>query len=131
MPEQSPRDSARSPVSKIATFSSKLAATSVKLPIYIYRYGLASIAGGRCRHMPSCSEYALDAINRNGAWRGLWLTVSRILRCRPGGTSGFDPAPDIRNEHHPIWACWRYGRWRASDLPDLEPLDGNDSSHVR
>ena len=94
----------------------KLAAAGLKLPIYFYRYTLSWLAGNRCRHLPSCSEYAINAINLNGAWRGLWLTVSRIIRCRPGGTHGFDPAPDIREEHHPFWAPWRYGRWRARDL---------------
>ena len=94
----------------------KLAGVCLKLPIYAYRYTLSTLIGQRCRHLPTCSEYALDAIDRNGAWRGFWLTVSRLLRCNPWGTSGFDPAPDIRDEHHPVWAAWRYGRWRARDL---------------
>lgn len=94
----------------------KAAAMIAKLPIHIYRSTLAMVLGGRCRHMPSCSEYALDAIDRNGVWRGFWLALSRILRCRPGGTSGFDPAPDIRDEYHPLWVAWRYGRWRNADL---------------
>jgi putative membrane protein insertion efficiency factor len=94
------------------------AATALKLPIYAYRYSLSMLIGRQCRHLPTCSEYAIDAIDRNGAWRGFWLTLSRFLRGRPGGTSGFDPAPDIRSEHHPF-APWRYGRWRASDIaPD-------------
>ncbi len=102
---------------------SRIAAAALRLPIHAYRYVLAPVMGGRCRHMPSCSEYALDAIALNGAWRGFWLAVSRFTRCRPGGTSGLDRAPDIRGEHHPIWAAWRYGRWRARDLgKDWMPL---------
>jgi len=104
----------------------KLAATAAKLPIHLYRYLLSPFMGRQCRHAPTCSEYALDAIDRNGVWRGFWLTLSRIIRCRPGGTSGFDPAPDIRDEWHPIWAQWRYGRWRARDLVNYEPLDGHE-----
>ncbi|MBX9925887.1 MAG: membrane protein insertion efficiency factor YidD [Hyphomicrobiaceae bacterium] len=83
----------------------------LKAPVQLYRWTLKPLIGQQCRHMPSCSEYALDAIELNGAWRGLWLMISRILRCRPGGTSGWDPAPDIRDRHH--WLMpWRYGRWR-------------------
>jgi putative membrane protein insertion efficiency factor len=106
----------------IVTYA-KLTATAAKLPIHLYRYLLAPLLGGRCRHAPSCSEYALAAIDRNGVWRGFWLTLSRILRCRPGGTSGFDPAPDLRAQHHPPWAAWRYGQWRAADLDRHEPLE--------
>ncbi len=86
----------------------------MKLPVHIYRHTLAFLFGGRCRHMPSCSQYALDAIELNGAWRGFWLTLSRMTRCHPWGTSGFDPAPDLRGERHPLWAAWRYGRWRSA-----------------
>lgn len=96
--------------------SGKIAAACLKLPIYAYRYTLSPLIGQRCRHLPTCSEYGLAAIDRNGAWRGFWLTLSRLLRCNPWGTSGFDPAPDIRSERHPLWAAWRYGRWRARDL---------------
>jgi len=89
---------------------SSIAAFVLKLPIHIYRWTLKAFVGWHCRHLPTCSEYALEAIDRNGPWRGLWLTVSRLSRCRPGGTSGYDPVPDIRAARHPF-APWRYGRW--------------------
>lgn len=95
---------------------SKAAATALKLPIHAYRYSLSMLIGRRCRHLPTCSEYALDAIDLNGPWRGFWLALARIARCHPWGSSGFDPAPDIRGERHPPWAPWRYGRWRACDI---------------
>ncbi|MEQ1647196.1 MAG: membrane protein insertion efficiency factor YidD [Hyphomicrobiaceae bacterium] len=79
-------------------------------PVHAYRWTLKPLIGAECRHLPTCSEYALEAIERNGAWRGMWLAASRIARCRPGGSAGHDPAPDIRNQHHPL-APWRYGRW--------------------
>jgi hypothetical protein len=88
-----------------------VAARLLKAPIVLYRNTLSGLIGRQCRHLPTCSEYALDAIDRNGAWRGFWLGLARTARCHPWGSSGFDPAPDIRNEHHP-WAPWRYGRWR-------------------
>ena len=47
-----------------------------------------------CRFTPTCSGYALEAIERHGAVRGLALTVRRLGRCRPGGPSGYDPVPE-------------------------------------
>ena len=49
-----------------------------------------------CRFFPSCSAYALEAVELHGSWRGGWLTVRRLLRCRPLGPSGFDPVPEHR-----------------------------------
>ena len=46
-----------------------------------------------CRFFPSCSEYGHEAITVHGARRGLWLTIKRLVRCRPFGPSGFDPVP--------------------------------------
>jgi len=46
-----------------------------------------------CRFEPSCSRYAYEAFDRHGALRGLWLTVRRLSRCRPGGGEGWDPVP--------------------------------------
>lgn len=80
-------------------------------PIHLYRYTLSSLAGRQCRYLPTCSEYAAEAIDRNGAWRGLWLALARLARCHPWGGSGYDPVPDIRCERHML-APWRYGRWR-------------------
>jgi putative membrane protein insertion efficiency factor len=48
----------------------------------------------RCRFDPSCSTYALEALERHGAARGSWLTIRRILRCHPWGGFGWDPVPD-------------------------------------
>lgn len=84
----------------------------VKAPIHAYRWTLKPLMGLECRHLPTCSEYALDAIDRNGPWRGLWLTLARLARCHPWGSAGYDPAPDLGGEHHPF-APWRYGRWRG------------------
>ena len=62
--------------------------------IGIYRAFVSPVIGPRCRHIPSCSEYALDAIKKRGIISGALLTSKRILRCRPGGTSGYDPVPE-------------------------------------
>ena len=47
-----------------------------------------------CRFTPSCSAYAIEALEQYGTWRGGWLTFRRLLRCRPFGPSGFDPVPE-------------------------------------
>lgn len=90
---------------------SLLAKRVLQAPVHAYRWTLKPLIGAECRHLPTCSEYSLTSIELNGAWRGFWLMLSRVIRCRPGGTSGFDPAPDIRKIRHPF-APWLYGRWK-------------------
>jgi putative membrane protein insertion efficiency factor len=87
-----------------------------KAPVIAYRWTLKPWLGWECRHLPTCSEYALEAIEINGAWRGSWLALSRVCRCHPWGTHGYDPPPDIRRETHPF-TPWRYGRWRLAAAP--------------
>jgi len=62
--------------------------------ITLYRFTLSSILGRRCRYLPTCSEYAAEAIRKHGAWRGSWLAFGRIVRCNPWGGEGFDPVPE-------------------------------------
>ncbi len=80
-------------------------------PIAVYRLTVSPLLGVNCRHLPSCSDYAREAIETNGAWKGGWLGLARLCRCHPWGSHGYDPVPDLRREHHPF-APWRYGRWR-------------------
>ena len=58
-----------------------------------YELALSPFAGGACRFTPSCSEYAIEAIQEHGALRGLGLALRRVGRCHPLGSSGFDPVP--------------------------------------
>ena len=51
------------------------------------------IAMGLCRHEPTCSRYTYESIDRYGVVKGVWLGVRRLARCRPGGSSGYDPVP--------------------------------------
>jgi uncharacterized protein len=61
--------------------------------IGFYRRWISPLLGPRCRFIPSCSAYGLEAIQRHGPWRGGWLTVTRLLRCHPFTPCGCDPVP--------------------------------------
>jgi putative membrane protein insertion efficiency factor len=58
-----------------------------------YQLLLSPFAGGACRFAPSCSEYALEAIETHGLARGLWLAIRRVARCHPFARPGIDPVP--------------------------------------
>lgn len=62
--------------------------------VKLYKIFISPILPPSCRHTPSCSDYCVDAIEKHGVLRGLVLSINRLLRCRPGGTSGYDPVPE-------------------------------------
>ncbi len=62
----------------------------ITAPIYFYRYAISPYTPASCRHIPSCSEYAIESVKVHGI-RGIWLGTKRILKCHPWGTSGLDP----------------------------------------
>jgi putative membrane protein insertion efficiency factor len=86
-----------------------------------YRYTLSSLMGFRCRHLPTCSEYAEEAIGRFGLWAGGWMTLARVLRCHPFGTAGLDFVPAQLKENCRWYMPWRYGRWRGTNAGAAEP----------
>lgn len=59
----------------------------------LYQLLISPWLGAHCRFEPSCSQYAMDAISRNGLWRGTALAARRLSRCHPFHEGGFDPAP--------------------------------------
>lgn len=63
------------------------------LPIRIYQWTISPFLGSNCRHAPTCSAYAAEAIEEWGPIKGMWLGLKRILKCHPWGTQGFDPVP--------------------------------------
>jgi len=65
----------------------------LKFLIRAYQVALSPLLGQNCRFYPSCSHYALEAVEEHGALRGAWLTVKRISRCHPWHEGGFDPVP--------------------------------------
>jgi uncharacterized protein len=60
--------------------------------VLLYRASLGQFLGGNCRYQPTCSQYAIDAINKYGVLRGGWRAAKRIVRCHPWGGDGYDPA---------------------------------------
>ncbi|HHL42539.1 MAG TPA: membrane protein insertion efficiency factor YidD [Hellea balneolensis] len=83
----------------------------------LYKWTLSPVfyaLGIRCRHVPSCSEYGMEAFRTHGVWVGFWLTLSRLLRCHPWGSHGVDPVPKTVKKP-PFWAPWRYGDWKWNE----------------
>ena len=62
--------------------------------IRAYQAAFSPMYAGSCRFVPSCSQYASEAVQKFGAARGSWLAVRRLMRCHPLGSSGIDPVPD-------------------------------------
>ncbi|HVV64410.1 MAG TPA: membrane protein insertion efficiency factor YidD [Rhizomicrobium sp.] len=75
----------------------RLAIAVLSAPLRFYRYLLSPLLPHVCRFTPSCSNYAIEALEIHGPVIGLWLTLKRLARCHPvswlGGSSGFDPVP--------------------------------------
>jgi putative membrane protein insertion efficiency factor len=63
------------------------------LPIRVYQYAISPLLPKTCRHIPSCSVYAIEALKIHGIFRGSLLAAWRIIRCNPWGTHGYDPVP--------------------------------------
>lgn len=61
--------------------------------VWVYRRGVSPWLGLNCRFVPSCSEYAAEALREYGGVKGSWLAIRRIGRCHPWGGSGYDPVP--------------------------------------
>jgi len=65
--------------------------------IKIYQLLISPLSRGKCRFIPTCSNYAIEAIDRHGVIHGLYLSAGRILRCNPLNPGGYDPVPEKKN----------------------------------
>jgi len=90
----------------------------VKAPIRFYRKFISPLKPPTCRFYPSCSLYALQAIDEYGALRGGWMALKRIARCHPFHPGGFDPVPPNPNK-----------RRATADLSGEERTDSEQSTH--
>lgn len=63
------------------------------LPIRFYQLAISPMLPASCRYVPTCSQYAIEALQKHGAVKGSWLAIKRICRCHPWGGSGYDPVP--------------------------------------
>jgi putative membrane protein insertion efficiency factor len=85
-----------------------------------YRYTLSPLVGFHCRHLPTCSDYADQSLDRHGLWTGSWMTLARLCRCNPWGTSGLDFVPRSTAPNARWYLPWRYGRWRETNSTPAE-----------
>ena len=92
----------------IATGTPRLLARGL---VKLYRYTLSPLIGFNCRHLPTCSDYADQALQRDGLWAGGWVTLARLMRCHPWGSSGLDFVPQSLPPQARWYLPWRYGKW--------------------
>lgn len=71
---------------------------AVTLPVRAYQFFISPWLGPCCRFRPSCSQYALEAVQAHGVLKGVWLAILRVMRCHPLHSGGFDPVPPARNK---------------------------------
>ena len=83
--------------------------------VRVYRYTLSPLIGFHCRYLPTCSDYADQALERHGLWAGSWITLARLCRCHPWGSSGLDFVCDTLPKRARWYLPWRYGRWRGTN----------------
>jgi putative membrane protein insertion efficiency factor len=96
--------------------------------IKVYRVTFSPLVGFHCRHLPTCSEYSDEALDRFGLWAGGWMTLARLCRCHPLGTSGLDLAPRERPARARWYLPWRYGRWRGVNAPATDAAASDPAS---
>lgn len=80
-------------MSRVSVALSRLGVGAAVGLVWAYQLLISPWLGRPCRHSPSCSAYAVEALRRFGVLRGGWLTAKRLARCHPWGTSGYDPVP--------------------------------------
>jgi putative membrane protein insertion efficiency factor len=89
--------------------------------VKLYRFTLSPLIGFHCRHVPTCSQYSDEALERFGLWAGGWMTLARLLRCHPWGTSGLDYVPAELQVGARWFLPWRYGKWRGVNRVPASP----------
>lgn len=78
---------------------SKVLSTIMLGLVRFYQGVISPLTPASCRYVPSCSEYAVEAIQKHGPFKGGWLAIKRISRCHPWGGHGYDPVPDSESDN--------------------------------
>ncbi|WP_328698663.1 membrane protein insertion efficiency factor YidD [Cellulomonas citrea] len=96
-----PLDVGRSrPVAEVARFLRRLPRAALLGLLWLYQHLISPMRPPSCRYYPSCSQYAVIAVTRQGAVRGSWLAVRRLARCHPWAAGGVDDVPPARSHSH-------------------------------
>ena len=90
----------------------RLAVLILRGTVRAYQLFLSPLLGCNCRLVPSCSQYAIEALTRFGAVKGSWLSLRRLMRCHPWGGSGYDPVPRGTRLKTPLNFKGHVGRMR-------------------
>ena len=77
------------------TLGRKIIVSIASFPIHFYQNAISPFTPASCRHIPTCSEYSLQALKKHGLVKGGAIAANRIGRCHPWGTQGWDPVPEI------------------------------------
>ena len=110
-------------VREICAFAGRIPRKAAQGLVSTYRLTLSPFIGFDCRYLPTCSEYANEALGRFGLWGGGWMTCARLCRCHPLGSSGLDFVPQALPQRARWYIPWRYGRWRGTHNPyQCEPV---------
>jgi len=64
--------------------------------VKFYKLVISPWTPSSCRHVPTCSSYAVEALQKHGPFKGLWLSAKRLSKCHPWGTQGYDPVPETK-----------------------------------
>jgi uncharacterized protein len=110
-----------------ANFLIRIPERTARILVRGYRMTLSPLVGFHCRHLPTCSDYSEQAFARFGFWAGGWMTLARLCRCHPWGTSGLDFVPERLPERARWYLPWRYARWRGTQE---RPADDDRHRHL-
>ena len=92
--QQSAQTAAEDPLLEGDSFIARLGRKLVVTALVVYKGGISPLLPSFCKFYPTCSVYAMEAVERHGVRRGLWLAAKRVLRCRPFAPGGHDAVPD-------------------------------------
>ena len=107
-PAATPVSGASRALARAASLLRRAAVALLIAPLRVYQYAISPMLPPRCRYLPTCSSYAVEALRRHGPLSGGWLALTRVCRCHPFADGGIDPVPETFS------LTTRAGRWPAA-----------------